>query len=206
MVIFLWVIVLILYLIRHAKTSWNDRGLWQGNVDIPLNDEGYLQAKKLAQRFSGLSIEAIYTSPLSRSYQTAEEISKVLLQQPIVESSLRECEISLWNGLTMSETLEKYENQYKYWSMNPLATVEGVESLQNVQNRTVSAIQQISSSHRGNVIVVSHAIAIKMVICWVLGLPIPFSKNFRIENASVSALDFSDNPRLILLNDTCHLL
>lgn len=205
MLISILVIILRIYLVRHAKTEWNDRGIWQGNVDIPLNEEGIKQAEKLADRFSKVSVDAIYTSPLMRSYQTAEKIASRFFIQPMKESSLRECEISLWNGLTMKETLERFGPFYKEWSTNPKAKIDGIESLGDVQKRLVERIEQIIKEPFENVVVVSHALAIRMVICWVLDLPIPLHRNFRIENASITTIEIESRPRLVCLNDTCHL-
>lgn len=198
-------IILKIYLVRHAKTDWNDKGLWQGNVDIPLNEEGFEQAEKLAERFANMSIQSVYTSPLTRSYQTAEIIAKKFSLSPIEEPLLRECEISLWNGLTMKETLEKFPDFYHEWSQNPKAQIHGVESLERVQERMVQAFRNIAQHSSENVVVVSHAIAIRMLICWILQLPIPFHKNFRLENASVTAVEFTSQPRILYLNDMCHL-
>lgn len=198
-------ITLKIYLVRHAKTDWNDKGLWQGNVDIPLNEEGFEQAEKLAERFANMSIQSVYTSPLARSYQTAEIIARKFSLSPIEEPLLRECEISLWNGLTMKETLEKFPDSYHEWSQNPKAQIQGVESLEKVQERMVQAFRNIAQHSSENVVVVSHAIAIRMLICWILQLPIPFHKNFRLENASITAVEFTSQPRILYLNDMCHL-
>lgn len=199
------VINLRIYLVRHAKTDWNDKGIWQGNVDIPLHEEGFRQAERLAERFSSMSIQSIYTSPLKRSYQTAEVIAKRFSISPIKEPLLRECEISLWNGLTMKQTLEKYADLYHEWSCNPKAQIQGVESLEKVQERMIEVFKNITHNSSENVVVVSHAIAIRMLICWILQLPIPFHRNFKIENASITAVEFASQPRILYLNDMCHL-
>lgn len=199
------VMILRIYLVRHAKTDWNDKGIWQGNVDIPLNKEGFEQAERLAQRFSNMPIQAIYTSPLKRSYQTAETIGKKLSISPIKDSMLRECEISLWNGLTMKETLEKFADFYNEWSTNPKAQIQGVEPLEQVQQRMIEAFERITQNSFENVIIVSHAISIRMLICWVLKLPIPLHKTFKLENASITAIDVTSQPRILYLNDMCHL-
>lgn len=63
-----------LYLIRHGETIWNEKGLWQGITDVPLNEKGREQAKKLANSLE--RVDAIYSSPLKRSLETAEEIAR----------------------------------------------------------------------------------------------------------------------------------
>lgn len=63
-----------LYLIRHGETIWNEKGLWQGIADVPLNEKGKDQAKKLAERLK--RVDAIYSSPLKRCLETAREIAE----------------------------------------------------------------------------------------------------------------------------------
>lgn len=194
-----------LFLIRHAKTDWNDLGLWQGNTDVPLNETGFEQARKIAQRLSKQHVEVIYTSPLLRASQTALVISKTLNLPLFVDERLRECEISLWNGLTMQETLEKYRNEFIRWSTQPDAEINGVEPLQKVQNRILQFIEEIIKKPFGSVAVVSHALVLRTFICWVLKLPLKEHKNFKLDNASISLVEAQSKLRLVYLNDTCHL-
>ena len=68
------------YLIRHGETDWNLNGRWQGHTDVPLNDIGLQQAKRLAQRLykERVHFDVLYSSDLTRAYQTAWEIGAVL--------------------------------------------------------------------------------------------------------------------------------
>ncbi|AEH51920.1 histidine phosphatase family protein [Pseudothermotoga thermarum] len=194
-----------IYLVRHAKTDWNDLGLWQGTSDVPLNEEGIKQAEKLAKRFSKLPIEAVFTSPLKRSYQTAKIIASEKGLQPIVDELLIECRIDLWNGLTMEETLKRFKKEHDEWSKNPDAQINGVESLSSVKARMIKFFQQIVAKDFNQVVVVSHAIALRMLISWILGLEIPNHVNFKLENASITAVQVASKPRILYLNDMCHL-
>ncbi|MEN3007451.1 histidine phosphatase family protein [Pseudothermotoga sp.] len=194
-----------IFLIRHAKTDWNDLGLWQGNTDVPLNEAGFEQAKKIAQKLSKQHVEVIYTSPLLRARQTAFVISEMLNVPLFVDERLRECEISLWNGLTMQETLERYYNEYTLWSTQPSVEIEGVESLQKVQDRFLRFVEEIIKKSFESVVVVSHALILRTFICWVLKLPLTEHKNFKLDNASISLVETQSRSRLVYLNDTCHL-
>jgi uncharacterized phosphatase len=51
-----------LYLIRHGQTDWNKNKLIQGHADIPLNEAGRQQAKRVAERFRDIHIDVVYTS------------------------------------------------------------------------------------------------------------------------------------------------
>ena len=57
-----------LILIRHGRTDWNVQGRVQGRTDIPLDETGRRQAAAVAQRLSGIRLNAIYASPLTRAH------------------------------------------------------------------------------------------------------------------------------------------
>jgi len=196
-----------LYLIRHGETIWNEKGLWQGIADVPLNEKGKDQAKKLAERLK--RVDAIYSSPLKRCLETAREIAERFKKEVIVEEDLRECEISLWNGLTVEEAMREYPEEFKRWSTDPNFGTKGLESMKSVQDRMVKVMMKIVSQERLNgsedVVIVSHSLSLRSFICWVLGLPLRLHRNFKLDNASLSIVEVESRPRLVLLNDTCHL-
>ncbi|MBQ9881136.1 MAG: histidine phosphatase family protein, partial [Synergistes sp.] len=64
-----------IYFLRHGRTEWNNQLRYQGAVDIPLNEDGRMQAHKAALRFSSADIDAVISSPLSRAMETAERIA-----------------------------------------------------------------------------------------------------------------------------------
>ncbi|WP_337019427.1 histidine phosphatase family protein, partial [Oceanobacillus massiliensis] len=62
-------------LIRHGSTAWNKERRAQGSSDIPLDEEGLMQAKLVAERLSAEKWDVMYSSDLSRARQTAEAIA-----------------------------------------------------------------------------------------------------------------------------------
>ncbi|MEE9286098.1 MAG: histidine phosphatase family protein, partial [Dehalococcoidia bacterium] len=65
-----------LFLIRHGETESNRLGLALGRADIPLNERGRWQAQRLARALAPETLAAIYSSPLSRSRNTAHPIAQ----------------------------------------------------------------------------------------------------------------------------------
>ena len=61
-----------IYLARHGETDWNAERRLQGRTDTALNSKGRQQAAKLAERLKGIHLDAVYSSTLSRSRDTAE--------------------------------------------------------------------------------------------------------------------------------------
>lgn len=60
-----------LYIFRHGQTIWNAARKIQGSTDIDLTQEGIAMAKETAKAIENLELNAIYSSPLKRAYDTA---------------------------------------------------------------------------------------------------------------------------------------
>jgi broad specificity phosphatase PhoE len=78
-----------IYLVRHGQTVWNEEGKLCGSCDVPLSDEGLIQAKKLAERMKRVNLFAVYSSPLLRARQTAEAIASPHSLLVAIEPDLR---------------------------------------------------------------------------------------------------------------------
>ena len=63
-----------LYLMRHGETDYNKKGLIQGQIDVPLNENGIRLAELTRDGFrrEGLHFDLAYCSPLIRAKKTAE--------------------------------------------------------------------------------------------------------------------------------------
>ena len=68
----------ILFLIRHAESTWNAARRWQGWGDPPLSERGLEQAEALARALAGEAIDALFTSDLQRAAQTAAPLARAL--------------------------------------------------------------------------------------------------------------------------------
>ena len=63
---------MLLYIIRHGETSWNQMRKIQGATDIPLNESGIRLAKITGEKLADVHFDAAFSSPLQRAYKTAE--------------------------------------------------------------------------------------------------------------------------------------
>src|ERR671911_195834 len=63
-------------LIRHGQSTANASGVWQGQLDFPLSKEGRRQAATAGDALKGTRISGVYTSPLSRAFDTAEIVAR----------------------------------------------------------------------------------------------------------------------------------
>ncbi|MEW6636961.1 MAG: histidine phosphatase family protein, partial [Actinomycetota bacterium] len=63
-------------LVRHGQSTANASGVWQGQMEFPLSDEGRHQARLAGRALAEKRLDAIYSSPLSRAFETAEIIAR----------------------------------------------------------------------------------------------------------------------------------
>lgn len=195
-----------IYLVRHGSTEWNERQLWQGVVDTELSEKGRIQAKMVAQFLKGKNVSKIFSSPMKRAYETAKIIANAIGYEGeiVTDYRLRECEIRLWNGKNFEQVLSDHHEAFNEWRTNLFSNVEGAESLGSVQERMYGFLKEMVVHYPNeNVIIVSHAIALRMLIAKVLGLMPPAHLNFNLDNASLSCLIAKDGSfRVKFLNVT----
>ncbi len=79
-----------LVVIRHGETEWNVRGIWQGQQNSPLTDQGMRQAKAVAERLRKFPVAAVYSSDLGRCIQSAQPTVDALALKLSLDERLRE--------------------------------------------------------------------------------------------------------------------
>ncbi|MFN3075792.1 MAG: histidine phosphatase family protein [Alphaproteobacteria bacterium] len=119
------------YFIRHGVTDYNRSRLVMGQIDIPLNEEGRMQARRAVFHLAGRGIASIYASPLSRALETATILGDALGVSVTVLDDLRERNWGVYEGRDRS--------------LRPLsADPEGGETLEAFTRRTLNAIRMAS--------------------------------------------------------------
>ena len=179
-----------IWAIRHGQTDWNLEGRYQGQTDIPLNATGVKQAQHLAANLDGKSFAAIFTSDLTRAYQTAQIIAERVRCPIIVDTRLREIHQGEWEGMHFSEAVARFPRHFAQRDEEPLnARPPGGESVWEVAQRMMAVANEIAQRFPGQrVLLVSHGLAIATLI--VQAFHYPFERVFSLipENASISIL------------------
>lgn len=140
--------------VRHGETDWNRQKLLQGQIDIPLNEAGRMQAKLLAAHFRSTSFSAVYASDLSRAYETAKILVAEQKLPVLPDSRLRERHYGPWEGKSSAE--------YKSALDTPESSEESPSA---VLQRMLEFFKDLATRHLdGNVLVVSHGGAIRQLI------------------------------------------
>lgn len=203
-----------LLLVRHGETEWNRQKRFQGQIDVPLNDNGRVQAEKAAEFLKDVPIDFAVSSPLLRPKETAEIILK---QHPAIELQfeveLSEISHGLWEGKLEAEIDQLYPGELEQWRDTPaeVQMPEG-ENLQQVWDRSIAAWQEIVTSagdQTSTGLVVAHDAVNKVILCHLLGLGPEHFWSIKQGNGAVSVIDYpqgaAGQPVLQAMNITTHL-
>ncbi len=205
-----------IFLVRHGETHWNREGRFQGQIDVPLNENGRAQAMAVADFLRDVTFHHALTSPLSRPRETALAIlqhhPKVKLE---AEPALAEISHGDWEGKFEPEVEAKYPGELQRWRTTPAAVqMPGGENLQQVRDRVVKAWErwldrwQRDGLTPHNVLVVAHDATNKVLLCHICGLGVENFWLFKQGNGSVTVIDYplqGGLPRLQAVNITSHL-
>ena len=198
-----------LHLVRHGETEWNNLGRFQGQQDIPLNTRGLAQAKETARAMAEDGEIALYSSPLQRTMQVAEEISHVVNVPVVPVPGVKELNLGDLEGVTGEDMRNLWPDVYAAWNQDPgtLAMPKG-ESLSQLQERAWQSLQELEEAHSGDdvIVLVSHNFAIRAMIHKILGLPLSNFHRLSLSLSSISTVEYTARGRrLACYNSTGHL-
>ncbi len=204
-------------LIRHGQSQWNkdsEEDRFNGRTDISLTEYGETQAERIGLFLRNQEIEMIYCSPLRRANNTAGIIGKKLGIVPHILNELIEIDFGLWEGLSLSEIENKYQQLFLDWVNDPAGVkVPGGESGYDVAARILECFFMLEKKHSGNTIaVIAHKVVNRIALCHWLGLPIAsFRKlvpqrvgaisSIRIENNTAVWVDYLDDLSYMLVEN-----
>jgi phosphoserine phosphatase len=180
-------------LIRHGETEWNAGEIFRGRADIDLNETGILQAKLLTGYLADKKLEAVYTSPLIRARKIAEGIAKNHSLKLIIDPALTDFDYGEWQGMPLKDVKDIYKKLYINWTKSPeKVEMPGGESLDDVRKRTLGVIEKIVKKHKGIVVMVSHRVVNKVIICALLGLDNSHFWNIRQDTCGITSFSYED--------------
>ena len=198
-----------LVLVRHGETEWNKLGKFQGHFDIGMNSRGKSQAKETARAVIEWKHTAVYTSPLSRTTEMAEEISQLGGKPVVPVPGLKELNLGDMEGVTGEEMRSGWPEVYAAWRDNPAPVcMPNGESITQLQDRAWNALLELEKAHGQDeaLIIVSHNFTIRALIGKVLGMPLANFHSMSLSLSSICIVDCDQRGRrLMTYNSTCHL-
>lgn len=147
--------------IRHGETEWNADNRLQGQLDVKLNEVGRQQAVVVATRLSREpKISEVYSSDLERAHETAKIIASSCGGLEVIKDpDLRERHLGDLQGLLFHEIAKINPEAHKAFVSHrkDQEIPGGGESINQLYQRSTSALQRIGKKHRGErVVVVTH--------------------------------------------------
>ena len=195
-------------LVRHGQTAWHAEGRYAGNTDVPLDEVGREQVRRVVARLEGLDIDYVFSSPLSRCLELAVAVASDHSLKAMVDERMREIDLGRGDGKTYKEIFEHDGELLGRWTRDPASfAVPGGESLQDVQKRALDWFFAASAmAPEGTVMVCSHGGPIRALIAWLVGMPLGNAFRLTVDLAAVSVVNYKgDFSNLELLNDRSHL-
>ena len=150
--------------VRHGETEYNAKGLTQGQLDIPLNENGINQAEVVKQALKDEKIDIIYASPLSRARQTAEIINEEHNVEIVFDDRLME----FYAGIRQGEDFYSWsEDRIKAFKECPESF--GAESNIDFFTRVIEFFSEIEDEDK-NILIVSHGGVFKNIYRYLHGI------------------------------------
>jgi len=193
--------VTVLFFVRHGLTPAT--GVRLTPPDISLSPEGRRQAVSVAERLRAVPFAAVYVSPLRRCVETAEAIAKGRELELRKVAGLSDTEYGTFSGRTFRQLARS-----PLWKQlqRRLSSVRfpGGETLPEVQQRVVAAIEDIAARHpKDSVGLVTHADPILLALAHYGGVHLDLFERFVISPGSVTVIALAGGvPRILRVNDS----
>lgn len=186
-------------LVRHGQTPTTGSVLPGRAAGLHLAEAGTAQAEAVAERLGQLDrVDAVYTSPLERTRETAKPIARARGLRARVERGLLECDFGEWTGRSLKElgklaewtTVQRYPSGFRF---------PAGESFSEMQARITGALARLVERHRGGVVVaVSHADPIKAAVASALGTHLDLFQRIAVSPCSISAVSYGTTGPMVL--------
>lgn len=183
------------YLVRHGETVWNAARRIQGQSDSALTEKGEQQAHQVGARVKTLGITHVISSDLGRTRHTAEIIAKACGCSVTLDARLRELNM----GVLEQRPLDALTAEEESWRK---ALVDGTEngripqgeSMTEMATRMHGALNACLELPAGSrPLIVSHGMALGVLVSTILGLPAHAERRLRLRNCSISRVDYQQS-------------
>jgi broad specificity phosphatase PhoE len=201
-----------LLLVRHGESVGNLQDVWAGWSETPLSAVGRRQAADTAARLAqeGLGAVALFSSPLSRAWQTADVIGRALGHEPIVDESLKEMHFGDLECMQGRRFAEDHPTVYARWRDKTDEDFgwPGGETRRQFRRRVSEAIARLAGAcNQQTALVVTHSGVIRMALAHLIPERFGAWWDVRVDNCSLTHVELggSCRVRVPVVNDVGHL-
>lgn len=173
-------------LLRHGEPVGGRR--YRGQIDDPLSEQGWQQMR--AAVMGRQDWDVIYSSPLKRCAEFAQELSGHLLLPLKTDERLKEIGFGDWEGRTPDEIRCDDPLRLANFWRNPVGNrPDGAELLTSFQARVSAAWADICAANTGQrVLIVGHAGITRLILSLVLGSPAEHMFRIQVNNAGLTRI------------------
>jgi probable phosphoglycerate mutase len=159
-------------LLRHGRTAWNAAGIWQGQLDVPLDGVGAGEAAAAAAVLAGIPPSRIVASDLARASATAGAVGHRCGVAVETDPALRELDAGAWQGRSAAEIAELWPDDHAAWRHGREVRLGGGESRAEAGERVADAVaRHVASTTGGVLLVVGHGGSMRSGILRLLDVP-----------------------------------
>ena len=204
-----------LILIRHGESDGNAQRKFCGFQDVDLTEKGIWQAKRLARRLEGASVDIVYCSDLKRARHTAEIIFGDRGKDIVTNPKFREINFGAWEGYTFEEVKAKfgYGDKFNSWLENikEEVNIPQGESLINLNDRVMSELNNVLKKQEKidkdkTIALVCHGGTIRVILSNALNIGLKNMWNIEQYSTALNIINYYDYKAFVaLINDTSHL-
>jgi probable phosphoglycerate mutase len=185
-------------LVRHGETphTLEKKFSGRGGDDPGLNTDGQAQVRAVADWLAPLAdeIDAVVSSPLRRTRETAEIIAERLGHRFDVEDGLAEAAFGTWDGMTFLEVQQQFPDDLDAWLGSMDIAPGGGDSFADMDTRVRRARDRLIAAYPGKtVLAVSHVTPIKLMVRMALDAPLAAVYRMELAPASVTVISWFED-------------
>ena len=154
------------YVIRHGKTHFNERGIFTGWIDAHLSNDGINNALQIRKFFEERNIrfDVIFTSDLTRAIQTAQiAYPDYKNAKFIITSLLRERDYGALSGRSKKKFSKEYPMLYRIYHRSYFVPPPGGESFIMMEKRITEFLKFFTKLKAKNVLISAHGNTIRVL-------------------------------------------
>ena len=182
-----------LWVVRHPQTDWNQAHRYQSYTDRPLTALGHAQTAAITHRLRRLAFDTIISLGVIRTEAVVATVVADQRREPQVvhDPRWREADQGVWEGLTYADVTVRYPDAAAARFADPVhSRAHGGESIADVGRRLALAWEALRTAHGGGqVLLVSEATPIQLLLCRLLDLPVAHYWHFRVDLGGLTCLD-----------------
>ena len=192
-----------LFLIRHGLTAVTGSRLYGRTAGITLDEHGRRQAVELVERFEGVRLSAVYSSPLERCVETIEPLARSNRLEVRFADGLIEMDAGRWTGRSLA-SLRRTKLWYRVQHDPSRFRFPGGESFVEAEARVLDEVERIAARHpNGRVALSTHGDIVGVLVSHFTGAHLDQFQRVVVDPGSVSVVHLGDGvPRILLVNDT----